>query len=462
MQFTGGVVFWRLDAGTHQSPIWSLRLIPNPVPAPTIAVEQRRSRAAFGVSADCTGDGISDMVLSATRAGRREVLLLQAASDSRTAPTVRGPYALPLDYRMGDLIARVGDVNGDGVSDIAVNEQNHQAVFVFRGSPSGFDRAPITIRRVANAVRFGANITGGDLDGDGFGDLVVADDAAPPSGRGLVHVFWGGPNGPSPANPSPLGPGASPASGAQFGAGLESACDIDGDGKHDLLVGAPNAPGGVSGGAPIVYMFRGGSRALGGGVARGPSNETLFGTQIGCLGDLDSDGDHEWVTETRRNGDMSSKLVIYPGANMPNGLPDIVRDMREIRTPPVLRFLPAYDMVQATDGRGRLDITILSNTSGSLSVHTHANIDGNASFGPVLGPVTLTPMPLPMDSVVNATVRHVGAGEPQLFVTVSSASSSGFVMLAPTAGGEFAMPGATMAFTGLPMGLTNVGEVLLR
>ncbi len=460
--FPAGVIFWRINGGAYQSPIWSVRLIPNPMPAPSIPAEERRSRAAFGAGTDFTGDGYSDIVVSATQAGRRHVLLLKASATAGAAPTYGGPYALPSAYRMGGIIARVGDVNGDGFSDIAVNEQEHAAVFVFRGGPMGFDPAPITIRRPADGVRFGSNITGGDLDGDGFSELIVADDDAPPARAGRVHLYWGSQNGPSAARTNALGPTGTPLAGAQFGVGLESACDIDGDGKHDLLVGAPNAPGGMAGGAPAVHMFRGGARPLSGVVTRRPMNETVFGTRVGCLGDLDGDGDHEWVTETRPSGMMEPLLAIYSGANTPGAISDIVRDrMAPLRRGPVLRFLPAYDMLQVMDGRGRPDLTFLSEAGGMLSVHTHINTDGNGNFGPVLGPVVLS-TGLPLGAVINATVTHSAAGEPQLIFIIPSSTSSRVGILAPTVGGEFASPGATMMLANLPMGLTNVGEVLMR
>jgi hypothetical protein len=90
----------------------------------------------------------------------------------------------------------IPDFNGDGFADVAV--RSARGVVVYWGSVSGLIGSPQVLAPVAGLTGFGAPISLGDLNGDGFGDIgVVADNATLPgsSGRGVVAVFLGGDGG---------------------------------------------------------------------------------------------------------------------------------------------------------------------------------------------------------------------------------------------------------------------------
>jgi hypothetical protein len=89
-----------------------------------------------------------------------------------------------------------------------------------------------------------------------------------------------------------------PETGALFGADL-AACDIDGDGKDDLVIGSPGA-----GGSGSVTLLRGKVSGLavsgwpilaqGGALGGKPDTGDSLGDAVGC-GDLDGDGFGEVV-----------------------------------------------------------------------------------------------------------------------------------------------------------------------
>jgi hypothetical protein len=86
----------------------------------------------------------------------------------------------------------------------------------------------------------------GDVDGDGLGDLIVG---APGNGAGAAAVYAG-------SNGSLLHAWQGQAAGDRFGHAVAGAGDLDGDGRADLLVGAPSADeGGQDAGS--VYAFSG-------------------------------------------------------------------------------------------------------------------------------------------------------------------------------------------------------------
>jgi hypothetical protein len=457
--YNSGFVYWRLTAAGYESPVWSFRVLAEPATPPPIAIVERRRRLSLGASTDYSGDGDADIVMSAVQAGRRKLVLVKPPRSPATTPTFRGPYDVPAPHSIGSVIARVGDVNGDGRSDIAVSATSHTGVFVFRGGPDDFDPRPIILTPPAESVNFGSNIVGGDFDGDGYSDVVVADNLAPSSSQsGRVHVYWGSSTGPASARSTLIVPTGGPASGGRFGTGLESACDLDGDGTHELLVGAPHPMGS----APAVYLFRGGSRTIGAPAVLPPIGESVFGTHIGCLGDIDNDGDHDWATHTI-NMMNQHVIALYEGVGSGTSLTGMRRSASVmIGTAQVRQFLPAYDMLRLPPAQGLMDLVFVSDGMSSIAVHTHLNNNAR-SFDSVLGPIDLSSV-LSGATRINTTVLHSASGEPQLFFIAPGEMNSRFGVVGTISNGDFSQPtvASVMNLPGVPSGLTNVGEVLMR
>ena len=134
----------------------------------------------------------------------------------------------------------------------------------FVSSASRADSPLLLIQPTGEAAGdvLGASVaSGGDINGDGYDDVIVGaylNDAGGPNtdNRGRVYVYFGGPAADSVADWVLTGEAA----GDRFGISVHSAGDVNGDGDPDVIVGAYlSDSGGMDAGR--AYVFYGGPGA---------------------------------------------------------------------------------------------------------------------------------------------------------------------------------------------------------
>ena len=164
-------------------------------------------------------------------------------------------------------ISNAGDVNGDGFDDLIIGARGAGQSYVVFGKSGGFS-ASINVSTLNGTNGFALNSSdsvssAGDVNGDGFDDLIIGADSANPNGSssGQSYVVFGHSGGFSASfNLSTLngtngfvlnGINA----GDNSGRSVSSAGDVNGDGFDDILIGAPLAdPNGSSSGQSYVIF----------------------------------------------------------------------------------------------------------------------------------------------------------------------------------------------------------------
>ena len=337
----------------------------------------------FLVTGDINGDGFADLVVSDTgfssnlgkvyifySSGNNGITTTLASAAPKTLLGTNSYFGYGLD---------LGDVNGDGYADLAVNNTigTTGAVYVFHSGASGITASNLA---GANTTIAGVGtddisifVSMGDYNGDGFTDLSVSSNTAPVTNRGRVFIFHSsGPNGIIAVNTtSAVATITGAANNDVLGYSMTSG-DINGDGYADLVVGGDQYTSGTPIGKVSVFLSNGSS-----GINVTPSavyNGENSGARLGgfvWIMDVNGDGFKDVLMASAYFNGGQGKMYIFHSSK--TGVPAIP-------------LLSANQIVLGEPGSGRFAAGISGsdiNGDGYGDIICSANVLNNTQDGRV-------------------------------------------------------------------------------
>lgn len=223
---------------------------------------KRDGKLGFGykvdASGDINGDGFNDVLVTEDYLYNVHPAKVWLYYGGETMDTTADWSFVPptATQDIGEMISQHGDFNQDGLNDIVIGNPSYTGgetlegcVYIFYGKTTAPSSTPDLIieSNIAN-MKYGNSFTVGDMNGDGFDDLITGmfEYDVPNTNSGLNTIYYGKAAGISSDNKYNL---------TDFGGKTITYCpDADGDAIADLFVGAWSTAYAARG---YVIMYKG-------------------------------------------------------------------------------------------------------------------------------------------------------------------------------------------------------------
>lgn len=267
------------------------------------------------MAGDLNGDGITDMIINNSASGELNVHLGKSVISSTPDYSIKSG-----NTKMKFNGARpVGDINSDGYDDIAISDAYNSVkdmrvgrVYVFFGGQTMHADPDLILEGEFEFNYFGSSIVSGDLNNDGFSDIIIgAYQYERIDHEGRLYIY----DGSSTPDTIPDRVITGERHYQRLGAILAAAGDVNGDGYDDFMAGMPyygNSPMGVS----YVNIYHGGADMD--TIADVVIEKITYGLggSLSTAGDINNDGFDDILVGGNERLGRDDASIYYGGASM--------------------------------------------------------------------------------------------------------------------------------------------------
>jgi hypothetical protein len=262
----------------------------------------------------------------------KDATVQSATMEVRGIPPTTGQELVNFTGSAGDylgIVSNAGDVNKDGYDDVLVGAIGNDSgginvgqAYLYYGSPSMDNVADVTFIGNAPDKYFGYVSWAGDVNNDGFDDVLVGAQNSGSPYEGQAYLFYGGQNTDNVADVTFVN-----VTHTHMGiVSISGAGDVNGDGYDDVIVGDTyyRNPDDICTGA--AYIYYGGANMDNILDLFLAGNCDGFGWSVSGAGDVNGDGYDDVAVSNYHNDDRTGRVCVYLGGKNMDNMSDMIID----------------------------------------------------------------------------------------------------------------------------------------